>query len=369
MITVKEFAYSKCKVASVNGRYLPYKKTISALEELGLKEEIEWIGNSVEGHKIPLLTFGTGSKKILMWSQMHGNESTTTKAVLDYIHFLQLKTADATAILEHCTLVIIPVLNPDGADAYTRVNANDIDLNRDAQNLTQPESKALRKVFDRLKPDYCFNLHDQRTLFNVGDSPKSATISFLAPAADQERSITDSRAVSMQLISDMNDVLQHYIPGQVGRYDDSFNINCVGDSFQQTKTPTVLFESGHYPKDYNREETRALICLSIYTAINSIAYELYGFNDVEAYQSIPENNKRFYDILIKNPHLVLDSYKPNQAIGINFKEELHGEQIEFVLQEAETVADGAFYGHKTYDLSQTKELEALQEQEKIWDNI
>ncbi len=369
MITVKEFAYSKCKVASVSGRYLPYKKTISAIEELGLKDKIEWIGSSVKGHKIPLLTFGTGSKKILMWSQMHGNESTTTKAVLDYIHFLQKRTEDAIFVLEHCTLVIIPVLNPDGADAYTRVNANEIDLNRDAQKLSQPESQVLHKVFKDLKPDYCFNLHDQRTLFNVGDTSKTATLSFLAPAANQERSITESRAVSMKLISDMNDVLQHYIPGMVGRYDDSFNINCVGDTFQQANTPTILFESGHFPNDYDREETRALICLSLYTAINSIVYELYSFNDVEAYESIPENKKRFYDILIKNPHLALDSFKPNQAIGFNFKEVLQENRIEFVLQEAETVAEGAFYGHQTYDLSQIDELEALQAQEKIWNKI
>jgi hypothetical protein len=40
------------------------------------------------------------------------------------------------------------MLNPDGADMYTRLNANEVDLNRDSQNLTQPESKVLREIFD-----------------------------------------------------------------------------------------------------------------------------------------------------------------------------------------------------------------------------
>jgi murein tripeptide amidase MpaA len=44
------------------------------------------------------------------------------------------------------------MLNPDGADMYTRLNANEVDLNRDSQNLTQPESKVLREIFDLFQP-------------------------------------------------------------------------------------------------------------------------------------------------------------------------------------------------------------------------
>ena len=68
---------------------------------------------------------------------MHGNESTTTKAVIDLVNLL-IKNYDSdsvTNLLNRCTLHIIPMLNPDGADAYTRVNANSVDLNRDAQNF------------------------------------------------------------------------------------------------------------------------------------------------------------------------------------------------------------------------------------------
>jgi murein tripeptide amidase MpaA len=93
---------------------------------------------------------------------MHGNESTTTKALLDLLLFLNSGTKEAQVFLSHFTLLCFPILNPDGALAYTRENANGIDLNRDAQNLSQPESQILRKAFDDFQPDYCFNLQEIR---------------------------------------------------------------------------------------------------------------------------------------------------------------------------------------------------------------
>ena len=54
----------------------------------------------------------------------------------------------------------------------------------------------------------------------------------------------------MAIIAELNEMLQEFIPGQVGRYDDGFNINCVGDTLQQLNIPTILFEAGHFPNDY-----------------------------------------------------------------------------------------------------------------------
>lgn len=356
---IKEFDYSNFKVASIKGRYLNYQTTIDTVSTLVDSSSVRIIGQSVRFLDIPLITLGTGSKRILMWSQMHGNESTTTKAVLDLLSFFKSNSPAATAILEAATLYIIPVLNPDGANDYTRFNANEVDLNRDAQDRTQPESKALRAVFEEVKPHYCFNLHDQRTLFNVGETDKVATVSFLSPAADQQRSITDSRVRSMKLIADMNDVLQQYIPGGVGRYDDGFNINCVGDSFQFEQVPTILFESGHYPNDYDRDQTRALIAVAIYTAINSIIYELYEFNEVEAYHKIPENNQLFYDLLIENPQILDSKYTEEQVLAINYQEVLVDQKIEFVPKAFEIKPKGAFYGHKTLDMRLDEDREEL----------
>ena len=115
---------------------------------------------------------------------MHGNESTTTKAIFDLFNYFEL--ADSKALLEACTLLIIPILNPDGAEAYTRFNKNQVDLNRDAQALTQSESKILRTSFESFKPHFCFNMHGQRTIFSAGNTSNSAVLSFLSPSENIE---------------------------------------------------------------------------------------------------------------------------------------------------------------------------------------
>ena len=143
------------------------------------------IGESFENRDIYKLSIGTGSKKILLWTQMHGNESTTTKAIFDLLNVLCNDNNTSESILKTCTIKIIPILNPDGAKAFTRLNTNQIDLNRDAQNLSQPESLVLRKCFDSFKPNYCFNLHGQRTIYSAGKTHNPATISFLASAQDE----------------------------------------------------------------------------------------------------------------------------------------------------------------------------------------
>ena len=215
------------KEQSVQGRYLTLEAILPILKKHNTNNQVKHVGNSVQERPIYTYQIGTGKTKIFLWSQMHGNESTTTKALLDFINLLNSETELAKMLLESFTFLAIPILNPDGAYLYTRENANKVDLNRDAQDLTQPESLVLRGVFEVFQPDYCFNLHDQRTIFGVADSGKPATVSFLAPSYNEERDINATRLDAIRVINNINSVLQNYIPGQVGRFDDSFNINCI----------------------------------------------------------------------------------------------------------------------------------------------
>ncbi|MBU2946353.1 M14 family metallopeptidase [Zobellia uliginosa] len=361
-MSISESDYSLIKEKSVGGRYVINEQILQFLENNNRKLLIRAIGKSVQEREIKSLKLGTGPIKILMWSQMHGNESTTTKAVLDFINYLNADFAVASFILERCTLMIIPMLNPDGAAAYTRINANDIDLNRDAQNRTQPESVVLRKAFDDFEPHYCFNLHDQRTIFNVGNTPKPATVSFLAPAHDPERTISKTRGVSMQLIVAMNKTLQEIIPGQVGRYDDGFNSNCVGDSFQMLHVPTILFESGHFPKDYERERTREFIFRAMISAVQTIAENKIDNYKRDDYFQIPENGKLFFDILIKNAEIIDSSLKESASIGVLYKEILSKGRVEFepVIDKRGVLSD--YYGHEIYDCSNEADLIKLRQQ-------
>lgn len=358
--------HSIYKERSIQNRYINLEMLEACLNTRPASA-LKILGKSVQGEPLYAFSLGKGETRILMWSQMHGNESTTTKAVWDMVNYLE--SNEGSTILETCTLMIVPMLNPDGAKAYTRVNANEVDLNRDAQELTQPESQALRDLFEKFKPHYCFNLHDQRTLFSAGHSAKVATVSFLSPASNEERDITPNREVAMKLIVAMNETLQRMIPEQVGRYDDGFNANCVGDTFQMLGVPTILFEAGHYPKDYMREDTRKYIFHALIKALTTISKgEIDKYSTLD-YFKIPENEKLYYDILVHDPQVLNPELDPGISLGIRFKEVLDGNRILFQPELGDMGKLNGFYGHETFNCLDQKDLELLSGHQEILDFI
>ncbi|MDC8004020.1 M14 family metallopeptidase [Aureisphaera galaxeae] len=331
----------------LQGRYIQLKHLEPLLDFYAKKFKIETVGHSVKGQKIVSITIGNGPEKVLAWSQMHGNESTTTKALFDFFAFISQEEDHQNTItdfLNNYTFCVIPILNPDGSAAYTRENANGIDLNRDAKKLSQPESKVLRDVFEAFQPDLCLNLHDQRTLYGLS-SGKTATVSFLSPAANENRTVTKSRRVAMELISRMATVLSDMLPGHIGRYDDTFNENCVGDTFQSKSVPTILFEAGHYPGDYAREITRKYV---FYAYL--VLFGLYPEGEVDRipYTSIPENEKNFRDIILRNVRF--EGSDGEEDIALQYEEYLEGDKIAMVPVVDSVGKLSNYLGHKELDL-------------------
>ncbi len=337
------------KEQTIQGRYLTLDHIEPVLNRLNTNNQLQVIGNSVLNKPIYEYQIGQGATRIFLWSQMHGNESTTTKGMFDFLNFLQSGTDMANQFLNQYTFCCIPMLNPDGATLYTRANANGVDLNRDSQDLTQPESKVLRATFERFKPDYCFNLHDQRTIFGVANTGKPATMSFLAPSYNEEREINNSRLKAINVISGINEVLQQFIPGQVGRFDDSFNINCIGDTFQYLGVPTILFEAGHFPNDYEREQTRKYVFISLITAFRVISENDIVTNRIEEYLNISQNNPVFCDFLYKNVKINYDGNEKIINFASQYKEELIGGQICFnaYINQIDNLENS--FGHWEYD--------------------
>jgi hypothetical protein len=318
--------YSYFKVSSLRGRYLKEEDLIKEFKAISHKFKIKNEGYSEEDRIISSFHLGHGSRKILIWSQMHGNETTTTKAVMDLLNFFSLYKDITDSIFDLCSFVIIPVLNPDGALRYTRANANLVDLNRDASSRTQLESQLLNRVYTEFQPDFCFNMHDQRTIFSAGNNPFPATLSFLSPSFNEERELNITRKKSMSLIASANFMLQKFIPNQIGRYDDSFNLNFIGDFFQAEGTPTVLFEAGHFPNDYEREETRKYIFMALLKMVQDICLDVKE-ELIEAYFEIPENEKLFNDVIVRN---VKSEDSTIKDIVIQYKEVLENDHINFV---------------------------------------
>ncbi|MCG9792872.1 M14 family metallopeptidase [Flavobacterium algicola] len=338
------------KEQSIAGRYLTLDKIKPLLDRLNANNELTVVGRSVMNEPIYKYQIGSGKIKIFLWSQMHGNESTTTKGLFDFFNVLKSGSDLATQLLTDFTFCALPMLNPDGARLYTRENANKVDLNRDSQDLTQPESKVLRAVFEDFKPDYCYNLHDQRTIFGVDNSGKPATMSFLAPSYNEERDVNDSRLKAITLIAGINNVLQCYIPGQVGRFDDSFNINCIGDTFQYLGVPTLLFEAGHFPGDYEREETRKYVFMSLVSSFKILSENDIVSSGIDNYLNIPQNKQSFYDFIYKNIKINYDSNEKKTNFAAQYKEELIDGKIQFNAYIIEIGELENRFGHHVYDL-------------------
>ncbi len=282
---------------------------------------VNQIGESVEKRPIFQVKAGSGPIPVLLWSQMHGDEATATMALFDIFNFLRASNDEFDAfrqtILTKTTLYFVPMLNPDGAERFQRRNALDIDLNRDALRLQSPEAVLLKKLQQTLKPLVGFNLHDQNPRYSVGRTGKQAALSFLATAYDANRNINPVRKRSMQLIAGMNRVLQPFIPGGIGRYDDEFEPRAFGDNIQKWGTTLVLIESGGYPDDPEKQYIRKLNFVAILTALKAIADGNYASETVTAYNALPENGRPLFDLLIRNAQIVREGKARTVDIGIN----------------------------------------------------
>ncbi len=167
--------------APVLGAYDGLRSPADVVEELTTLEAhplvtVKEIGTSVEDRPLHLVTVGEGERELWIAARHHGNEPTGTEAAMNVLQYL---TADEprlapgkpsivkelveqrSTVLERLTIHIVPVVNPDGAHAFTRGNALGVDLNRDYAVFTQPESRAVRDAFWTVRPDAGLDLHNE----------------------------------------------------------------------------------------------------------------------------------------------------------------------------------------------------------------
>ncbi|OYQ36782.1 peptidase M14 [Flavobacterium cyanobacteriorum] len=336
---------------SLYGRYLPLGSIEPLLKKFSPFFTVSIAGSSVEGRPVYQIITGEGPARVYIWSQMHGNESTTTKAIFDFLNLLASSNPAARYLKQNFTFCILPMVNPDGAGYYTRENAGQADLNRDSVTLLQPESQILRKVFDDFQPHFCYNMHDQRSIYGVANTGRPATVSFLAPSYNEERDMNSNRKLAAGIISHMNRALQLFIPGQVGRFDDGFNINCIGDMFQALGVPTILFEAGHFQDDYIREKTRKFIFIALLSGFKAISENVIVDDDCIEYFEIPQNKICFYDIIYKNVKINYENKQIITSFASHYKEELIENSVIFNSYISEIGALEDFYGHMVYDCS------------------
>jgi len=95
-----------------------YEEMVAFLKEQDAKQEqmeLEVIGQSIKGRDLYLVKYikNPDHPTILFLTQQHGNEQLTTEGALEFIK--HLGTRKMKDVLNHVNVLIVPMLNPDGA--------------------------------------------------------------------------------------------------------------------------------------------------------------------------------------------------------------------------------------------------------------
>ncbi|GAA2374498.1 M14 family zinc carboxypeptidase [Nonomuraea africana] len=122
-------------------------------------------GRSGEGRDLLYATVGHGPDVFWLQARIHGNELHSTESALQMLDHLASGDPDARLIRERMTVIVIPMYNPDGAEANIRQSTTParVDLNRDWENFAQPESRAWYAVWAAKRPRLALDLHHMGT--------------------------------------------------------------------------------------------------------------------------------------------------------------------------------------------------------------
>jgi hypothetical protein len=275
---------------------------------------LEEAGRSAQGRPIHLVTLGRGARKVFLWSQMHGDEPSATPALLDLAAYLLGHENDATGearrVLEAFTLLMVPMLNPDGGEIYTRRNAQGIDINRDALNLATPEGRLLKRLRDEHQPILGFNLHDQNRRRSVGDTRVLAANAILAVSGDRANTLTPGRLLAKRACSAIATALAPFAPGGMARYDEEWSPRAFGDNLTAWGTPVVLIESGGVEAGKSLSEQTRLNFVALLAVLGDLASDELAQHDPEVYEKLPENNQdEWADVAVRGG-LVLQPGSP-----------------------------------------------------------
>jgi len=309
------------------------------------------LGASNEGRAIRHLSFGRGPFHVLMWSQMHGDEPTATRALFDLIAFFHMRRDEPAVarMLDALTIHMVPMLNPDGAERFQRRNLQGIDINRDALMLQTPEGRILKDLRDHLNPRLGFNLHNQGWRTSVADSGQPASISLLAVSFDEARSDNPGRILAKQVAGVMRDSIEPLAAGRIGKYDDGFEPRAFGDNITKWGTPVVLVETGPWPgPDHDTHLVRLNFVLLV-SALDALATGRAEAASPDRYESLPFNGSSVLYQLIRRPIVVMgNGVAPFRAdigiTGTRTVRQVEGQRTIVIMKRIEEWGDLSTFG-------------------------
>ena len=277
--------------------------TLEALakEHRGLFSVVEE-GRSGEGRRLAVLSLGTGPTKVLLWSQMHGDEPTATSALVDLLSYLGKNREGAATqrLLSELTIYLLPMLNPDGAERTTRRNAQGIDINRDALRLQTPEGRFLKAVRDRFRPSFGYNLHNVSPLTVAGPGGDQVALAFLSVAYDEALTENEGRRTTKRLAVFLQDFLAPWAAGKLARYDSDYMAPAFGDAMTRWGTATLLIETGGWNGPDEAGTLVRLNFVALLGSLQALADGSLAALDPKVYDALPVLSREgIFDVVIR----------------------------------------------------------------------
>jgi len=285
------------------------------VQEAKQKElELEVIGQTVKGRDIYMAKYISNPENptILFLTQQHGNEQLTTEGALEFIK--HLGTGKTKGLLDKVNVLVIPMLNADGAmgdvnfslDNYladgdrhlTRANANNVDLNREhdkATSVMEPEVRVLHEnVLQQYDIDYMIDLHHQGTRSAVDDKLVSGSILYPTNANVKPEVLEGSKKLGAIVYNTLDSTGWGHIGKYVGGNGENIGRNGAAVRYDIS---TLLFEmrgmSDHYYEPYalGQKSNGYLIKQTILTldaTVRAIADGSIESADTSFWDTLPE---------------------------------------------------------------------------------
>ena len=295
-----------------------YDELVAELKTQDARQErldLEVIGQSVKGRDLYLAKYisNPDNPTILYLTQQHGNEQLTTEGALEFIK--HLGTGKNQGVLDGVNILVVPMLNPDGAmgdvdfplEDYiasggrhlTRYNANEVDLNRDHVAKVEPETRALHdNVMRKYGIDYMIDLHHQGAQSERDGQLVSGSILHPTTPNVDPSVLEGSKKLGAVVFDAIDPTGWGHLGKYVGGSAETISRNGIAVEYGIS---TLLFEmrgmSDHYREDYVLgQKSNGYLIKQTVTTLEATARAIAGGSiadaDTSFWDTLAEQNTR-----------------------------------------------------------------------------
>ncbi len=291
------------------------------LEKTPVTAELFTAGHSYEGLALPAFKFGTGPRRVLVWARQHGNEPDCTAGLCMAMEELLLRSTEPIAQRIHSELsfLVLPMVNPDGVARFSRRNAQQIDINRDAIAEATPEGSTLKRLRDEFEPELCFNLHDMNPRKSA-ERQHLVSLAFQAGPFTKEDIDNPVRLRAKKFCAIMAEQARAHTATNVARYTADYMHRAFGDSMMRWGVSSILIEAGGwYEEEGGDDFVRRLFALCLLRGLHAAAGREDDSVDAELYDTLPfDSFTLFSDVFLEGGQVATGHGGPAFSADVAF---------------------------------------------------